>query len=59
MRGRAYGDCHRRFSVEYTAMTHKEKYKKAYSNIFTMIYCQVRPDMTDSIARLQEKELSR
>lgn len=58
MWGGAYGDCHRGFCVEYTVMPHEEKYKEAYSNLFPMVYYKVRPDMTDRIASLQEKELT-
>lgn len=58
MWGGAYADCHRGFCVEYTVLPDDKKYKDVYSNLFPMIYCKVRPDMTERLAKLQDGDVT-
>lgn len=46
MWGGAYADCHRGFCVEYTILPNDEKYRNVYLNLFPLIYCKVRPDVS-------------
>lgn len=51
-----YANCHKGFCVEYTLQPNKEKYHDLYANLFPMIYCKVRPDMTERLVKMQDKE---
>ena len=56
MWGGTYGDCHRGFCVEYTILPDEEKYLNVYQNLFPMIYCKNRSDITGRLIDLQDKE---
>lgn len=58
MWGGSYADCHRGFCVEYTVLHNDPQYKDIFCNLFPMIYCKVRPNMTNRLARVQDKELT-
>ncbi len=51
-----YANCHKGFCVEYTLQPNEEKYRELYANLFPMIYCKVRPDMTERLVKMQDKE---
>lgn len=56
MWGGTYADCHRGFCVEYTVLPGNPSYQKLYYNLFPMIYCKIRPNMTERLAEYQNKE---
>ena len=58
MWGGAYADCHRGFCLEYTVLPNDPQYENIYLNLFPMIYCKKRPNMTKRLAELQYKEIS-
>ena len=58
MWGGAYADCHRGFCVEYTILPNEEKYQSVYRNLFPMIYCKTRSNITDRLTALQDKEIT-
>lgn len=58
MWGGAYADCHRGFCIEYTVLANDKKYQDVYQNLYPMIYCKTRPNMTERIAKLQDKEIT-
>ena len=51
-----YANCHKGFCIEYTLHPNEEKYHDLYANLFPMIYCKVRPDMTERLVKMQDKE---
>lgn len=51
-----YANCHKGFCIEYTLQPNEEKYHDLYANLFPMIYCKVRPDMTERLVEMQDKE---
>lgn len=58
MWGGSYADCHRGFCLEYTVLPNAEQYKSVYLNLFPMIYCKFRPDMTERLTKMQEHEMT-
>lgn len=58
MWGGAYADCHRGFCIEYTVLLNDKKYQDVYQNLYPMIYCKTRPNMTERIVKLQDKEIT-
>ena len=56
MWGGSYADCHRGFCVEYTVLPNDPQYQKLFLNLFPMIYCKVRPNMTEKLVKFQDKE---
>lgn len=58
MWGGSYADCHRGFCIEYTVLPTDNRYKEIYLNLFPMIYCKTRPNMTERITKLQDKEIT-
>lgn len=59
MWGGSYADCHRGFCVEYTILPNDPQYQNLYLNLFPMIYCKVRPNMTERLAKFENKELTK
>lgn len=55
MWGGSYGNNHKRFCVEYTIL-HNEQYSKLLLNLFPMIYCRVRPDMSARLEKFENSE---
>ena len=58
MWGGAYADCHRGFCLEYTVLPKNPQYRSIFLNLFPMIYCKTRQDMTEKLVRLQYKEIT-
>ena len=55
MWGGAYADCHRGFCIEYTVLPCEKNYDEIYYNLFPMIYCKVRPEMSSRLVANQDK----
>lgn len=58
MWGGAYADCHRGFCIEYTILPDDKKYQDVYQNLFPMIYCKTRPNMTERLVKIQDTEIT-
>lgn len=58
MWGGSYADCHRGFCIEYTVLPEDKEYQEVYQNLFPMIYCKTRPDMTERLTKLQDAEFT-
>lgn len=58
MWGGAYADCHRGFCIEYTVLPDNKRYQDAYQNLYPMIYCKTRPDMTERIIKMQDTKIT-
>ena len=58
MWGGSYGDCHKGFCVEYTVLPNESRYAEIYANLFPMIYCKVRPDMTERLVAAKDKMIT-
>lgn len=58
MWGGMYADCHRGFCLEYTVLPNEETYKDVYYNLFPMIYCKKRSNITSSLVAMQGKNIS-
>lgn len=58
MWGGAYADCHRGFCVEYQVDRTSDQFKEAYYNLFPVIYCKSRPDMTERLAKFRDGEFT-
>lgn len=58
MWGGAYANCHKGFCVEYTVLPNDPKYQNIFLNLFPMIYCKTRPNMTERLAKFRESTLS-
>ena len=56
MWGGSYADCHRGFCVEYTVLPDDVQYQNLFLNLFPMIYCKVRPNITERLAKMEDKE---
>lgn len=56
MWGGSYADCHRGFCAEYTVLPDDPQYQSLFLNLFPMIYCKVRPNMTERLVKFQDKE---
>lgn len=55
MWGGSYADQHRGFCVEYTVLPQEKAYQDIYYNIFPVVYCKVRPDVTRRIVDAKDK----
>lgn len=58
MWGAGYADQHRGFCVEYTVLSQDPAYQDVYLNLFPMIYCKTRPDVTTRIVKAKDKMYS-
>lgn len=58
MWGGAYANCHRGFCLEYTILPNNDDYHDIYSNLFPIIYCKIRPDMTKKLVLVKDKEFT-
>lgn len=59
MLGGSYADRHRGFCVEYTILPNAPQYQDLFLNLFPMIYCKVRPNMTERLAKFENKEMTK
>ena len=55
MWGGSYADCHRGFCIEYTVLPENEAYQEIYQNLFPMVYCKARPNITERIVAYKDK----
>lgn len=58
MWGGIYADCHKGFCVEYTVLPNDEQYEIIYQNLFPMIYCKTRPDMTARLVKFKDTDIT-
>lgn len=58
MWGGSYADCHRGFCIEYTIQVKTKDLEKLYLNLFPMIYCSVRPNITKEIIEAKDTSMS-
>ncbi len=58
MWGGPYADCHRGFCIEYTIEPNNPEYKEAYYNLFPMIYCKTRKQVSDRLLCIQDANFS-
>lgn len=49
-----YADCHKGFCIEYTVPSNYDDYKDIFYNLFPMIYCKVRPNITERFVNAKE-----
>lgn len=59
MWGGAYADCHNGFCIEYTILPNDKAYRDVYYNLFPMIYCKVRPNMTLRLVAAKDKDITK
>ena len=52
----AYADCHHGFCLEYTILPSEAQYEDIYLNLFPMIYCKSRPNITDRLVKYQDEK---
>ena len=55
MWGGSYADQHRGFCVEYTILPQEAKYQDVFLNLFPMVYCKIRPDVTRRLVEAKDK----
>ncbi len=58
MWGGMYADCHKGFCLEYTVLPNEETYKDVYYNLFPMIYCKKRSNITASLVAMRGNNVS-
>jgi hypothetical protein len=58
MWGGSYADCHKGFCLEYTVLPNDNDYKDIYYNLFPVIYCKSRPNITSKLVSGQDGEMS-
>jgi hypothetical protein len=51
-----YADCHKGFCVEYTVLPDNPQYKDIFYNIFPLVYCKTRPNMTEKLVRAKDHD---
>lgn len=51
-----YADCHKGFCVEYTVLPDDSKYIELYNNLFPMVYCKTRPNVTKELVEWKDKD---
>ncbi len=55
MWGGSYADEHRGFCLEYTVLPNDEKYTDVFYNLYPMIYCKIRSDISQKISAMKGK----
>ena len=58
MWGGSYADEHRGFCLEYTLLPNDKGYTDIFYNLFPMIYCKSRKDISEKIAAMKGKDVS-
>lgn len=56
MWGGAYANNHKGFCIEYTVLPNEKAYEEVLANLFPVVYCKVRPDMTKRLVNYKDKE---
>lgn len=51
-----YADEHRGFCIEYTIDRTNSDYMDVYQNLFPMIYCKTRPNVTERMMNYKDRE---
>lgn len=59
MWGGAYADFHKGFCVEYQIDKTSEEYKDILLNLYPVIYCKLRPNITERLAKYQDSNFSK
>lgn len=59
MWGGSYANEHKGFCVEYTVLPNDPSYTTVYYNLFPMIYCKTRPNMTERLAKVEDNDLTK
>ena len=59
MWGGAYADGHKGFCVEYSICPKDEKYKELYNNLFPVVYCKIRPNITKELVGWQDRDMTK
>lgn len=59
MWGGAYANCHNGFCIEYTILPNDDTYSEIYYNLFPMIYCKVRPNMSLRLTAAKDKKMTK
>lgn len=58
MWGGAYADCHNGFCLEYTVLPEDKQYVDIFYNLFPMIYCKKRSDITSKFLNMKFGNIS-
>ena len=58
MWGGSYANCHRGFCLEYTVLPNEEQFKDVFQNLFPMVYCKVRPNMTERLTACEDQPIT-
>ena len=58
MWGGSYADEHRGFCLEYTVLPNDKEYTDIFYNLFPMIYCKIRKDISEKIVAMNRKDVS-
>lgn len=56
MWGCAYANNHKGFCIEYTILPGKKEFEDVLLNLFPVVYCKIRPDMTKRLVDYKDKE---
>lgn len=56
MWGGTYADCHKGFCAEYTILPNNPQYQHLFHNLFPMIYCKIRSNITERLVQFEDKE---
>ena len=51
----SYADYHRGFCLEYTIIPNAPQYNEIFYNLFPLIYCRTRPNITEQLVQFQNK----
>ncbi len=55
MWGGAYADCHRGFCIEYSISPDINTLEDVFLNLFLLVYCKIRPEMSERLVGMQNK----
>ena len=58
MWGGSYADFHKGFCLEYKVQSNAHDYQDVLDNLFPVVYCKNKPDMTERLARSQDRDLT-
>lgn len=58
MWGGSYGNFHKGFCVEYTVLPTDDEYNHLFQNIFPLIYCKNRTDISEELIKMKGKEIT-
>lgn len=55
MWGGTYANNHKGFCIEYTVLPNEKDYEEVFHNLFPVVYCKIRPDMTKRLVDYKDK----